>query len=211
MIENFKKYLTEFVGTFFFMFTVIASVLLWDNSFIAPIIVGFALSAMVYSGACVSGAHYNPAVSLACAINGALEWKQLIPYWFFQFLGASAGVVLVLISVPVIGVEYCPYSIEQIIFGESIFTFALCYVVLATMVSKKTKGNPYYGAAIGSIVSVGSFAVGGTLCFAAFNPAIAFGLGVSHSVFWNIVFITMGVNFLSGIVAAFFFKFIDKN
>ena len=210
MVENFKKYLVEFIGTFFLMFTVISAVLLWENSFIAPIIIGFALMVMVYAGGHISGGHYNPAVSLACAMRGALDWKHLLPYWLAQMMGAAAGVVLVLLSVPVIGVEYCPFSIGQILFGEFIFAFALCYVVLSTAASKKTQGNSYYGLAIGATVTVGAFAAGGTLCFGAFNPAVAFGLGVSHSVYWSIVVITALANLAGGAVAGCFFKFVEN-
>ena len=91
MKNNFKKYLVEFIGTFFLMFTVSSAVRFDGEGVIPAIAIGFALMIMVYAGGHVSGGHYNPAVSVAAAIRGALEWKQLIPYWVSQLLGAGAA------------------------------------------------------------------------------------------------------------------------
>ena len=78
MKENFKKYLTEFIGTFFLVLTVASAVLFANDGVIAPLSIGFALMIMVYAGGHISGGHYNPAVSLSALIRGALDKKQLI-------------------------------------------------------------------------------------------------------------------------------------
>ena len=97
----------------------------------------------------------------------------------------------------------------QVIVGEFLFTFALCYVVLQVATSKKTEGNSYYGLAIGSTVMVGSFAVGGIFCLGAFNPAVAVGLGLIHSTCWVGVGIIALTNLIAGVVAALVYKFVD--
>ena len=209
MKENFRKYLVEFIGTFFLVFTVASAVLLGGNGVIAPLSIGFALMIMVYAGGHISGGHYNPAVSLAAAVRGALAWGQLIPYWIFQVAGAACAALLVAKFAVLPETAGCPFSLAQLVIGEFLFTFALCYVVLQVATSKKTEGNSYYGLAIGSTVLVGAFAVGGIFCLGAFNPAVAVGLGLIKSVCWIGAGITALTNLIAGIVAALVYKFVD--
>ena len=210
MKENFKKYLVEFIGTFFLVFTVASAVLFGgDNGVIAPLSIGFALMIMVYAGGHISGGHYNPAVSLAAAIRGALNWTQLIPYWIFQCAGAACAALLVAQFAILPEFSGCPFSLIQVIIGEFLFTFALCYVVLLVATSPKTEGNSYYGLAIGSTVLVGAFAVGGIFCLGAFNPAVALGLGLIHSSCWIGVGVISLTNLIAGICAAFVYKFVQ--
>lgn len=209
MKENLKKYLVEFIGTFFLVFTVASAVLFNGEGVIAPISIGFALMIMVYAGGHISGGHYNPAVSLAAAIRGALEYKQLVPYWIFQALGAVAASYLVMNFTNALPEVACPFSITALVVGEFLFTFALCYVVLQVATSKKTEGNSYYGLAIGSTVTVGAFAVGGILCPGAFNPAVALGLGIFHGACWCTVGVVALVNLVAAVVAALAFKAVN--
>ncbi len=210
MKDNFRKYLVEFIGTFFLVFTVASAVLLGgEHGVIAPLSIGFALMIMVYAGGHISGGHYNPAVSFAAAIRGALAWGQLIPYWIFQVAGAACAALLVANYAVLPEAAGCPFSCVQLVIGEFLFTFALCYVVLQVATSKKTEGNSYYGLAIGSTVLVGAFAVGGIFCLGAFNPAVAVGLGMIKSVCWVGAGITIATNLVAGAVAALVYKFVD--
>ena len=210
MKENLRKYLVEFIGTFFLVFTVASAVLFGgDHGVIAPLSIGFVLMVMVYAGGHISGGHYNPAVSFAAAIRGALAWGQLIPYWIFQVLGASCAAFLVAFYAVLPESAGCPFSWVQVVIGEFLFTFALCYVVLQVATSKKTEGNSYYGLAIGSTVLVGAFAVGGIFCLGAFNPAVAVGLGLIKSACWFGVGIISATNLIAGACAALVYKFVD--
>ena len=209
MKDFLRKYLVEFIGTFFLVFTVGSAVLLGGEGVIAPISIGFALMVMVYAGGHISGGHYNPAVSLAAAVRGALNWFQLVPYWFSQILGAYAAVLTVTHFTTLPTFQNCPFTLGQLITGEFLFTFALCYVVLLVATSKKTEGNSYYGLAIGSVVTVGAFAVGGILCFGAFNPAVAFGLGVINITSWTCAGITALTNLAAGLCAGLVYKFVE--
>lgn len=211
MKENFKKYLVEFIGTFFLVFTVASAVLFGgDHGVIAPLSIGFALMIMVYAGGHISGGHYNPAVSLAAAIRGALAWGQLIPYWIFQTIGAVCAALLVAHYAVLPETIGCALSWTQVVIGEFLFTFALCYVVLLVATSPKTEGNSYYGLAIGSTVLVGAFAVGGIFCLGAFNPAVAVGLGLIKSTCWCGVGLISATNFFAAICAAFVYKFVEE-
>ena len=210
MKENFRKYLVEFIGTFFLVFTVASAVLFGGNhGVIAPLSIGFVLMVMVYAGGHISGGHYNPAVSFAAAIRGALAWGQLIPYWIFQVLGGACAALLVAHYAVLPELSGCPFTPVQVIIGEFLFTFALCYVVLLVATSEKTQGNSYYGLAIGSTVLVGAFAVGGIFCLGAFNPAVAVGLGLIKSTCWTGAGIISATNLVAGACAALVYKFVD--
>ncbi len=203
-----RMYIVELIGTFFLVFTVGSAVMLNGAGVIPAIAIGFALMVMVYAGGHISGGHYNPAVSLAAAIRGALPVKQVIPYWISQVLGGGAAALLVnhfVKEVPV--AQCCGFTPGAIITGEFLFTFALCYVVLQTATSRNLEGNSFYGLAIGSTVTVGAFAAGGILCYGAFNPAVAVGLGIMNSACWNCLAITITANLIAAIAAAFVYKF----
>ena len=210
MKENLKKYLVEFIGTFFLVFTVASAVLFGgDHGVIAPLSIGFVLMVMVYAGGHISGGHYNPAVSFAAAIRGALAWGQLIPYWVFQVLGGACAALLVAHYAVLPELSGCPFTPLQVIIGEFLFTFALCYVVLLVATSEKTQGNSYYGLAIGSTVLVGAFAVGGIFCLGAFNPAVAVGLGLIKATCWIGAGVISATNLIAGACAAIVYKFIE--
>ena len=79
------KYVTEFIGTFFLVLTICMSM---TGSSLA---IGAALMVMVYMGGHVSGAHYNPAVSLAVLMRGRMPASDFVPYVLAQLLGSFAA------------------------------------------------------------------------------------------------------------------------
>lgn len=182
------KYLTEFIGTFFLVLTIGLTVT--QGVAMAPLAIGCALMIMVYMGGHVSGGHYNPAVSLAAALRGAMPKADLIPYWIVQIAGALAAAFVVSVVIvpaeatadaaaisnyfgPAPGAAYSLSSPGPWIV-EILFTFALALVVLQTATSAGTKGNSFYGLAIGFTVVVAAFA-GGGISGGAFNPAVGIG------------------------------------
>ena len=74
-----RPWLAEFIGTFFLVLTIGCTVIPGAPGVIAALAIGGALMVMVYAGGHISGAHYNPAVTLAVCIRGRCEWSQLIP------------------------------------------------------------------------------------------------------------------------------------
>ncbi|MCC7102640.1 MAG: aquaporin [Fimbriimonadaceae bacterium] len=168
------KYLTEFVGTFLFLFTIALAV--FSASPVAALAIGVMLTALVYMGGHISGGHYNPAVSLALALAGKFKWADLIPYWISQTLGAIGGTAvaqLVTESTPSIKPGDLPIQVPLIV--ETLFTLALCLVVLNIATHSKTKGNYAYGMAIGLTV-VAAAVAGGGISGGAFNPAVGTGM-----------------------------------
>ena len=169
-----KNTLTEFIGTFFLVLTVGLTVT--AQSPMAPLAIGSALMVMVYMGGHISGGHYNPAVSLAALMRGALPNSQYAPYVIAQVAGAVVAALMVYV---ITGRTFAPApSADTTTIGallvEILYTFALCLVVLNVAVSKRTQGNSYYGLAIGFTIVVAAFA-GGGISGGAFNPAVGVG------------------------------------
>lgn len=174
------RYATEIIGTFFLVLTVGLVVL--SEAPLGAVAIGSALMVMVYMGGHVSGGHYNPAVSLAAGLSGKLRKRELLPYWISQLVGA---IVAALAVRAIIGRTFAPApgsdaSALAALMVELLFTFALCLVVLNTATHPKTKGNSYYGLAIGFTVLVGAIA-GGGISGGAFNPAVGVGPILVHA------------------------------
>lgn len=207
MKENLKKYLVEAIGTFFLVMTVICCS--YSAQGLAPLAIAGVLIAIVYAGGHISGGHYNPAVSIAACIRGALPLKQFIPYAVAQCLGGIIAVWIFYLMIGQIQVfRPSDFQIVPLLTAEILFTFALCYVVLQTATVKETNGNSYFGFAIGITVLAGAVAVGGTFCAGAFNPAVALSVGMVNAVSWKLAGLTILANIIGGILAALAFKLI---
>ena len=168
------RYVTEFIGAFFLVLTIGFATL--QDVVPAPLAIGGALMVMVYMGGHISGAHYNPAISIAIAIRGKLDRADLLPYIAAQIAGALVAAVVVrnltgdfLVVAPGAGVPAA-----AALLAEVLYTFALALVILNVATSPRTEGNSYYGLAIGFTVMTGAFAVGG-ISGGVFNPAVGTG------------------------------------
>jgi aquaporin Z len=165
-----NKNLTELIGTFFLVITIG----LTGN----PLAIGSMLMVMIYMGGPISGAHYNPAVTLAALIRKKITMNGAIQYWLSQFIGAflAAFVIYEIYHkamtppAPAVGFNY---HLKPLLM-EILFTFALVTVVMNVAMSKKSAGNNYFGLAIGFTVMASAFAAG-SISGAAFNPAVALG------------------------------------
>jgi aquaporin Z len=170
-----KKYIVEFIGTFFLVFTVGLAVR--QGAALAPLAIGSVLMVMIFAGGHISGGHFNPAVTLAAFLRGRCDKKDVLPYWLAQFAAAGAAGLLVnfLLTGRAGTVVVGNHPTVESFIVEFIFTFALAWVVLNVATTKATMGNSFYGLAIGFTVLVGAITVGG-ISGGAFNPAV--GLGV---------------------------------
>jgi aquaporin Z len=175
------KLLTEFVGTFVF-FLVIA--LAGPIGPLAPLAIGSALMVMVYMGGHVSGAHYNPAVSLAIFLRGRLPAIELIAYWVTQLVaGVAAFIFGYLVSGHAAPIQPGSHAtLLQALVVELVFTAALALVVLDVAATKATQGNSFYGLAIGFTITAAAFA-GGPISGGAFNPAVGLGATAGAALF----------------------------
>ena len=203
-----KKYLVEFIGTFFLVLTVGMTVIDPGAGALAPLAIGSALMIMVYAGGHVSGGHYNPAVTLAVWLRGRCPAADVPGYWISQILGAAAAafIVLYLKGNPTL----TPKEVTAVpaLIAELVGTFALCYVVLNVATAKGTAGNSNYGLAIGFTVATMAFALGG-VSGGAFNPAVATGITLMGLAKMTNLWIYLAGNFAAGALAAAAFKFIN--
>ena len=106
-----KKYVAEFIGTFFLVLTVGCTVIPGAAGVIAPLAIGGALMVMVYATGHISGGHLNPAVTLAVFIRGRCDAKDVIPYWVAQLL---AGVAAAFVAVFLVGKSGTPMEIKNV-------------------------------------------------------------------------------------------------
>jgi aquaporin Z len=201
-----KKYLVEFVGTFFLVFTVGMTVVQPNIGSLAPLAIGAALMIMVFAGGHVSGGHYNPAVTLAVWLRGRCATADVLPYWISQTIGAFAAAFLTLYLKNDPAIAPQELKIAPALITEFVGTFALAYVVLNVATAKATSGNSFYGLAIGFTVMTMAFALGG-ISGGAFNPAVATGITVMHLEKAANIWIYLVANFSGGAFAAVVFKF----
>src|SRR5438874_9634910 len=204
-----NKYIAEFIGTFFLVLTIGCTGIGTGAGVIAPLAIGAALMVMVFAGGHISGAHYNPAVTLGILIRGKVNVADVVPYWIAQCVAAAIAALLtnrvLRTGVPVTAIT--PH-VGSALLAEFLFTFALVYVVLNAATAEGTSGNSFYGLAIGMTVMTGAFAVG-DISGGAFNPAVAVGISILGISSWSNLWIYLLANFAAAVVAAFVFNLIN--
>ena len=185
----------EAIGTFFLLFAIAS-----PNA--TPLAVGSALMVMVYAGGHLSGAHYNPAITVAVQLakhatrprlGASTTIAGVVVYMLSQMTGAVLG-VLAADAVHDTASGDCRFQPREgattinILLAEMLATFALCYVVLQTAVHKDNGSKSFYGLSIGFTVLSMAHAVG-SVSGGAFNPAVATAFvlvdGSSCSTLWH--------------------------
>jgi aquaporin Z len=206
-----RKFVVEAIGTFFLVLTVGQTVIQPANSpaaIMAPLAIGSALMIMVYAGGHVSGGHYNPAVSLAVWIRGQCSSGELPAYVFAQLIGAVAATGAVTLFKQGLGPPAAPLAWGPAMLAEFLFTFALAFMVLNVATVSGTKGNSYYGLAIGFTVMVGAYSVG-NVSGGAFNPAVAVGITLMHLSAPASLWVLLVGELIGGAAAAVLFLVLD--
>lgn len=196
------KYIYEFIGTFFLMLTVGMTVINTNHpEFWAPLAIGSALAVMIFAGGHVSGGHYNPAVSLAVFLRKKLSFENMIMYWVVQLAGAALAAAITIYLKGTSAASPLQLDPLKALLAEFLFTYALCFVVLNVATVQATKGNSYFGWAIGFTVLVGAYAVG-AISGGAFNPAVALGITILNLSLWTNLWIFIVANLLGAVAAA---------
>ena len=210
-----RKYLVEFIGTFFLVLTIVCVVN--GNpagNFLPPLAIGSILMVMIYAGGHISGAHYNPAVTLAVFMRGKCAASDVPGYIIAQIVG---GVLAAIIGSAVfakaggggadLGAAGSGTSVAAGFVAELLGTFALCWVVLNTATTKSNAGNSHYGLAIGFTVLACAYALGGFGTGGCFNPAVAVGTLVNGLNTGMNIGVIIAANLVAGALAAVMFKF----
>ena len=219
-----QKLLAEFVGTFTFVF-ISAGAICADAYLVSTgqaglgllgigVAAGVAFAVMMSALAHISGAHFNPAISIGAWVARRLSTLHAITYCVAQLAGsvtAAYGVKLILPDSP-----WTPKALASIapdlggelgrahgIALEAVLTFFLVLVVFATSVDRNGAFNKIAGFATGLTITMGTL-FAGPFTGAAMNPARSFGPALAtahwqnHGVYW-------AGPLLGGVVAAFLY------
>jgi len=202
-----KKYIVEFIGTFFLVLAVVCTVNSDFGGSFQPIAIGGMLMVMIYAGGHISGAHFNPAVTLGVFLRGKCAASDVPGYMIAQVLG---GAVAAFIGGSLLGKVPATAAVDMNMMqggvAEVLGTFALVWVVLHTATTKSNEGNSFYGLAIGFTVVCCAYALGGFGSGGCFNPAVAVGTIINGLNTGGNIGAIIVANLVGGALAAFAFK-----
>lgn len=145
----------------------------------------FVILAGVYALGHISGAHFNPAVTVGFWLSGRFPRRELLPYILAQLSGATAGGVLLRAilgtdSRAAATVPHIPAASGLVI--EIVLTFFLMLVIMAVATDHRV-ASPAAGLAVGLTVGFDAM-MGGPLTGASMNPARTFGPAIATGV-WD--------------------------
>ena len=173
-----KNYISEFIGTFAMICCgtgamTINEVTGGDVTHVGiGITWGLIVMAMIYAFGEISGAHFNPAVSIAFAYAKKFSWKEVPKYIFFQVAGAFAASLLLMWLFPkseLLGATIPSVDVWRAFVLELILTFFLMVVIINVSTGSKEIGM-MAGIAIGSVVLLEAL-FAGPITNASMNPA----------------------------------------
>jgi aquaporin Z len=174
-----KKYLTEGIGTFFLLFITILTSQNPDIALAAPLAAGAALLAMTYVGERISGAHYNPAITLAMLMRASTSRTDAIYYIMAQLIGGVlaaliGGFLLNCNTGQEIQMHYNKMGICSIV-AEFCGAFGLTYVFMNVNNPRQTAEKSFSGIAMGFTLAGFIYALR-SISGGVFNPALALSL-----------------------------------
>ncbi len=210
-----RKAVAEFVGTFTLIFIGAGAIISSGGNDLLLIALahGLAIGVMVSALAHVSGAHFNPAVTLGALAGRQISLRLASVYWVSQLLGAVAGALTLLgvfpasdwrpseLGTPALGTGV---TVLSAILVEAVLTFFLAFVVYGTGIDPKGSFNAVGGFAIGLTIAI-DIMMGGPLTGAAMNPARWFGTAVVAQFFNNWYVYWIGP-FLGAVVAGLLYS-----
>ncbi|MFC6103086.1 MIP/aquaporin family protein [Olivibacter domesticus] len=175
---NIKKYVAEFIGTFMLVFCGTGAIIINQQTHGLITHVGIAITfglvvmGVIYAFGNLSGAHINPAVSIAFAVNGCFSKKLIIPYISSQLAGAFAASLVLKFLFPadeMLGATVPSGSSLQSFTMEFLLTFFLMIVIMRVAKGNKEQGM-FAGLAIGAVVALEAM-FAGPISGASMNPA----------------------------------------
>ena len=178
-----NKFLVEIVGTFILVYAICSAATVYsDSGQLGVIGIGLVhalvLTAIVYAIGYRSGAQVNPAVTIGLLVARKITGKEAVVYIIAQIIGAvlAAAVVYSIFGSEMAASVTLPSddNVVRALILETVMTFTLVYVVLATTTSKNFKILPLAGVAIGFTLGL-NVIFGGSITGGSLNPARSFG------------------------------------
>ncbi|MGH2975727.1 MAG: MIP family channel protein [Solirubrobacterales bacterium] len=208
-----RSLLSELIGTFTLVFAGCGAIMV-DAKTGALGHVGVAISfglvimVMIYAVGHISGAHFNPAVTLAFAISRHFPAVRVPAYWAAQLAGATAAALVLrgsLGSIAHLGATLPSGSDAQAFLWEAMLTFFLMFVIMAVATDTRAVGE---AAAIAIGATVGLDAMfGGPITGASMNPARSLGPAIAAADFTSI-WVYLTAPFLGAVIAAATYQFV---
>ena len=173
-----KKYIAELIGTFALVFCGTGAIIIdqQTNGQVGhvgiAITFGLIITAMIYAFGDKSGAHFNPAVTIAFSLADLFSKKEILPYIISQIIGAFIASILLKLLFPAnlnLGATVPAGSYLESFILEVVLTFLLMLVILFTSQGSKETGA-IAGLAIGGTVLLEAM-FAGPICGASMNPA----------------------------------------
>lgn len=216
MQDSWQKYLAEAFATFAFVFVAAGSVLAdWQTHMLGTIGValahGLVLAALIYTVWHISGAHLNPAVTIALWATGHIKTLVAVGYVAAQLVGS----VVAALFLSILYKGYPQFYLGDTVLGtgvtpgigilvEALLTFFLVWTVFATLVDKKAAAG-FGGLAVGFVLVV-AVMVGGNFTMGALNPARSFGPALVSS-HWGMHYVYWVGPVIGALVAGFIYHF----
>jgi len=174
-----RAHFAELIGTFALVFFGCGAIAVGLAPAAVALAFGLVIAAMIYALGHISGAHFNPAVSIGFALGGHMPWGRAATYAGAQVAGAiAAAFVLRLTLGPGVNLGITrPHGSElQAVVWETVLTFFLMLVITAVATDDRAVGNAA-ALAIGGTVALAAL-VGGSISGASMNPARSLGPAV---------------------------------
>lgn len=209
-----QKTLAEAVGTFALVFFGCGSLMVIErfpdslSPAAVPLIFGLVVASMIYALGHISGAHFNPAVTLAFAVARHFPVRQILFYWFGQISGALLAIISLKLILPdglTYGATLPQISTLSSLGTEIILTASLMFVIVSVATDTRAVGT-MAGAAIGSIITVAAF-VGGPISGASMNPARSLAPAIFENELSSLWIYILGP-ILGAVAAALLYEFI---
>lgn len=179
------------------------------------------IAVVVYGLGPVSGAHINPAVTVALAVTGRFRWSEVAPYIGGQLFGAAAGGMLIVAAFGTSGIDLgaggtslaLGVSPLQGIIAEAIATFLLMFALMATAVDTRAPKG-WAGLIIGLSVA-GAILLAGPLTGGSLNPARTLGPDFALAIFggsveWSQMWVYWVGPLLGAVIAAALYDFVTR-
>jgi aquaporin NIP len=206
-----KKIIGEFLGTYFLVFAgtgaIVINELTRSLSHIGiAITFGLVVMALIYAFGHISGAHFNPAVTIGFFINGDIDKREAIYYIFTQVIaGIAASVTMLFLfgNIASLGATLPSGAWSQSFVLEFILTFFLMLVILGSAVHGKAVKS-FAGIAIGATVGLEAM-FAGPICGASMNPARSIGPAVVSGIL-EYLWIYVAATILGAVCAAIIYR-----